>query len=269
MYLMYKDTDVSKAEQYANTLRTKHPNSTFAKTLDNPNYMQESNMATEKQKELYKEAYESYVEHDYTKATQLIKEAHAIGVSIFTPTLQLLEILIVGKTEDISKYQYQLGEFMKVNTGTDLGAYAQKLLDASRQVQDAKTLRVGVQYIRSLNEPHYFVMVYSNAEKLGNMPTLTLEKFNMDNFRDLKLKTSNMLFNPENTMTLVDELPRVSSAIEYVKTFNEKLATLTELRNHKFHSFVITKDNFDILYRTKGLDEYLQFFEKNYPKETE
>ena len=70
-------------------------------------------------------------------------------------------------------------------------------------------------------------------------------------------------------MTLVDGLPRVSSAIEYVKTFNEKLATLTELRNHKFHSFVFTKDNFDILYRTKGLDEYLQFFEKNYPKEAE
>jgi len=269
MYLMYKDTDAAKAEQYANTLRTKHPNSTFAKTLDNPDYMKESNLATEKQKELYKEAYANYVDHDYIKATRLINEAHAIGVSTFTPTLKLLEILILGKTEDISKYQYQLGEFLKANAGTDLAAYAQTLLDASRQVQDAKTLRVGVQYIRSLNEPHYFVMIYRNDENLGNLPTLTLEKFNMDNFRDLRLKSTNMVFNPENTMTLVDGLPRVSAAIEYVKTFNEKLATLTELRSHKFHSFVITKDNFDILYRTKGLDEYLQFFEKNYPKEAE
>ncbi|HTF19795.1 MAG TPA: tetratricopeptide repeat protein [Chryseolinea sp.] len=269
MYLMYKDTDAAKAEQYANTLRTKHPNSTFGKTLDNPDYMKESNLATEKQKELYKEAYANYVDHDYIKATRLINEAHAIGVSTFTPTLKLLEILILGKTEDISKYQYQLGEFLKANAGTDLAAYAQTLLDASRQVQDAKTLRVGVQYIRSLNEPHYFVMIYRNDENLGNLPTLTLEKFNMDNFRDLRLKSTNMVFNPENTMTLVDGLPRVSAAIEYVKTFNEKLATLTELRSHKFHSFVITKDNFDILYRTKGLDEYLQFFEKNYPKEAE
>ena len=130
-------------------------------------------------------------------------------------------------------------------------------------------MRTGVTYIRSLNEPHYFVMIYRNDEKLGNLPTLTLEKFNADNFRELNLKTSNMVFNPENTMTLVDGLPRVSFAIEYVKSFNEKLTTLTELRSHKFHSFVITKDNFDILYRTKGLDEYLQFFEKNYPKEAE
>ena len=269
MYLIYKDTDPSKADQYAGTLRSKHPNSTFARTLDNPDYMKESNLATEKQKALYKDAYASYLEGRLSKATSLINEAHAIGESAFTPTLRLLEILIVGKTDDIAKYQYQLGEFAKENTGTDLGTYAQNLLEASRDVQDQQTLRAGVKYIRSLNEPHYFVMIYRNDEKLGNIPTLTLEKFNTDNFRELNLKTSNMVFNAENTMTLVDGLPRVSYAIEYVKSFNEKLATLTELRNHKFHSFVITKDNFDILYRTKALDEYLQFFEKNYPKEAE
>jgi tetratricopeptide (TPR) repeat protein len=269
MYLIYKDADPSKAEQYANTLRTRHPNSTFAKTLDNPDYMKESNLATEKQMDLYKEAYAAYEDHDYIKATRLIGDAHTIGMSPFTPTLKLLEVLIVGRTDDVSKYQFQLGEFAKDYAGTELGSYAQKLLQSSRDVQDARTLRAGVQYIRSLNEPHYFVMIYRNDEKMGNSATLTLEKFNNDYFRDLKLTTSNMVFNGENTMTLVDGIPRVSSAIEYAKTFNEKLATLTELRNHKFHSFVITKDNFDILYRTKGLDEYLQFFEKNYPKEAE
>ena len=68
-------------------------------------------------------------------------------------------------------------------------------------------------------------------------------------------------------ITLVADLPRVSSALEYVYTFTEKLPGFVELRNHKFDNFVITKDNFDIFYRTKGLDEYLYFFEKNYPLE--
>ena len=61
--------------------------------------------------------------------------------------------------------------------------------------------------------------------------------------------------------------PELVQHLSTYKTFNEKLSTLNELRNHKFHSFVITKDNFDIFYRTKGLDEYIQFFEKNYPTE--
>lgn len=269
LYLIYKDADSLKATQYAATLRARHPESTYARTLDNPEYMKESNLAMARQKELYKEAYARYGERDYSGATAVLREAHGLGASVFTPTLRLLEIMIAGKTEDVSRYQYLLGEFIKENTGTDLGTYAQRLLDASRQVQESQTARAGIQYIRSLNEPHYFVMIYANTANLGNLPGLTLEKLNTGNFGDWGLRTSNMVFNGENTMTIVDGIPRVSAAIEYMKTFNEKLPTLTELRNHKFHSFVITKDNFDILYRTKGLDEYLQFFEKNYPKEAE
>lgn len=269
LYLIFKDTDPARAQQYANTLRSKHPTSTYARTLDNPDYMKESNLVIENQKALYKDAYDLFVGGNYGAANKTVAEAHALGLTPFTPTLRLLEIMIAGRTEDISRYQYLLGEYVSANTGTDLGSYAQKLLDASRQVQESKALRAGVKYIQSLNEPHYFVLIYRNEDNFGNLPVLTLEKFNNDNFRELQLKTSNMVFDPANTVTLVDGIPRVSAAIEYAKTFNEKLATLTELRNRKFHSFVITKDNFDILYRTKGLDEYLQFFEKNYPKEAQ
>jgi hypothetical protein len=97
--------------------------------------------------------------------------------------------------------------------------------------------------------------------------TGVLEKFNADNFKELQLKTSNLVLNDEYTLTLVADLPIVNKALAYMQTFNGKLSTLAELRNHKFNIFVITKDNFDIFYRTKGLDEYLKFFEKNYPAE--
>jgi hypothetical protein len=68
-------------------------------------------------------------------------------------------------------------------------------------------------------------------------------------------------------MILVVDLQQVTQALSYMQTFNENMPRLTELQNHKFNTFVITKDNFDIFYRTKGLDEYLKFFEKNYPAE--
>jgi hypothetical protein len=123
----------------------------------------------------------------------------------------------------------------------------------------------GINYIKSLEEPHYFVIVYKKTENVGNKASSALEKFNDQFFKDLKLRTSNLELNDDYIITLVADLPRVSSAIEYVRTFTEKLPTMVELRNHKFNNFVITKDNFNIFYRTKGLDEYLYFFEKNYP----
>lgn len=267
LYLIFKDSDPAKAEGYASRLKTKYPNSDFAKTLINPDYLKESSQTAEKQKEVYKTSYEQYQNGEYRLALQTLNDAAAMGETSFTPNLDLLKILILGKTDDVSKYQYALDEFIKGHPDDPLSTYAKKLLDASRTFLEQQEKVKGIQYIRSLEEPHYFVLVHKKTDNLSAIVSGMLERFNEANFKELKLKTSNLVLNDEYILTLVDELPRVSAALEYKQTFNEKLPTLTELRNHKFHSFVITKDNFDIFYRTKGLDEYLKFFERNYPAE--
>ncbi len=267
LYLIHKESDPTLSESYSTQLRTKYPNSTFAKILINPDFLKESSQATEKQKELYKTAYEYFAAGDYHAASNVLQEANGLGKTAFSPTLDLLTILIAGKTEDINQYQYLLDTFIKENPETEIGTYAKTLLDASRNFQEKQIQKKGIQYIRSLEEPHYFILVYKKDENIGALGAAALEKFNQLYFGELKLKTSNLVLSDDYTLTLVADLPRIRSAIEYIKTFNEKLPTLNDLRNHKFHSFVITKDNFDIFYRTKGLDEYLQFFEKNYSAE--
>jgi len=267
LYLIYKVSDPGLSDNFATQLKTKYPTSTFSRILINPDFLKESSQVTEKQKTLYKTAYDYFVAGEYTASSNTLQEATGLGKTEFTPTLELLRILIVGKREDINQYQYQLDQFVKENPETEIGTYAATLLKASREFQEKQQLKKGIQYIRSLEEPHYFVMVYKKDENIGASGSAALEKFNQQYFNELKLKTSNLVLSDDYTLTLVADLPRISSALEYVKTFNEKLSTLSELRNHKFHSFVITKDNFDIFYRTKGLDEYLQFFEKNYSTE--
>ncbi|HEX6225655.1 MAG TPA: tetratricopeptide repeat protein [Chryseolinea sp.] len=267
LYLYFKELDASKSDLYASRLKTEHPNSTFTKILLNPDFLKESSQAVEKQKLLYKKAYEQFENQEYDSSLQTIDEAYAIGENSFTPTLELLKILIAGKKEDIVKYQYLLGEFIKEHNDAEIGKYAKKLLEASQNYQKDQEQKQGIQYIRSLEEPHYFLIVYKTEENMSQPATTALTKFNENNFKDLKLKTSNLVLNDMYTLTLVADLPGITTALDYIKTFNEKASTLTEIRNHKFHNFVITKDNFDIFYRTKGLDEYLKFFERNYPAE--
>jgi hypothetical protein len=267
LYLIFKEGDPAQSDTYATQLKTKHPTSTFAKILINPDYLKESSQATEKQKELYAAAYSHFEAGEYKAASQALLEAFNLGATTFTPNLELLKILIVGETEDTDQYQRLLDQFTQDNPDSEIGAYAKKLLAASQSYQEQQAPGAGVQYIRSLEEPHYFVLVYRQDENMGATGTRVLENFNQSNFKDLRLKTSNVILNDQYILTLVADLPRISTALEYIRTFNEKLSTITELRNHKFHSFVITKDNFDIFYRTKGLDEYLRFFEKNYPTE--
>ncbi|HYG18392.1 MAG TPA: tetratricopeptide repeat protein, partial [Ohtaekwangia sp.] len=267
LYLIFKDSDPGKAEFFAGKLKEQYPASTFTKILLNPNYLAESSLAIEKQKVIYKTAYELYKNQDYDSATQTIDEAIKLGQTTFVPTLELLKILIVGETENINQYQFLLDQFIAKYPTEPLADYAKKLLATSRNFQQTQEKQKGIRFIQSLNEPHYFVMVYRIEEKLNNTAVAALEKFNQANFKELQLKTSNLVLNDEYTLTLVADLPQVRQAMAYIETFNDKLPALGELRNHKFNTFVITKDNFDIFYRTKGLDEYLKFFEKNYPPE--
>lgn len=269
LYLIFKENEPDKAEQYASRLKRDYPNSTFAKILINPNYLKEASETEQKQKDLYKEAYKNFQDRNYVTASLLIQEAEVLGETEFTPSLDLLKILITGQTEDISKYQLGLQEFIAAHPGSDLASYAEKLLQASRDLQASEERRKGIRYIWSFEESHYFAIVYKQTEKLADVATRTLESFNNTNFPGLNLKTSNLSLNDEYALTMVSDIPTLQAAKEYYKVFNDRLPSLEALRNHKFNKFVITKDNFNIFYRTKGLDEYIRFFEKTYESENQ
>ena len=264
LYLINKESNPAVAEEYARIVKEKYPFSSFAKILINPDYLKESSLAAEKQKTLYKSAYKEFEAGRYEASQQIINEAVSLGQTSFTPNLDLLKILILGKQEDISKYQYALSEFVKTHPDASVTPYAQKLLESSHDFQKNLEKEKGIQYIKSFEESHYFVIVYAKADRLGDKISSALEDFNGASFSDLKLQTSSLILNDEYAITMVSELPRLSYALEYYKTFVEKLPQFTAVEDHKIYTFVITKDNFDIFYRTKGLDEYLKFFEKNY-----
>jgi tetratricopeptide (TPR) repeat protein len=269
LYLISRDKDPVKAEQYASLLKTNHPQSTFTRILVNPDYMRETSVAAEKQKLIYKEAYAYYQANNLRAAQDKIKLAMQEGETGFTPQLELLKILVTGKTEDVSRYQYELGEFIKKYPDDAMKPYAEQLLAASKTLLEKLERAKGIQFIKSMEGPHNFVIVYNTADKITNPVSTALEKFNASQWKELKLNTSNIIFNEEKTITIVTELPSREAALSYFDKFLAQIAVVKPLSNYKFYSFVITKDNFQIFYRTKALDEYLTFFDRNYQKQNQ
>ncbi|HEY9488190.1 MAG TPA: tetratricopeptide repeat protein [Chryseosolibacter sp.] len=264
LYLISKDSDPAQAEEYSRRLKNEHPNSTFARILINPDYLQESSQVAEKQKVVYKGAYKIFSAGHYDSAGTIVDNALRMGQTTFNPTLELLKVLIIGKTEDISRYQYSLQEYIKTYPETDQAQYAQKLLDVSLKFVEDEEKRKGISFGNSFEEPHYFVLVYPRNKNMNEVTASALEYFNESHFNKWGLKTSHLILNDDYALTFVSELQDKKAAIDYFQTFAENLPGIQDLRNHKFDNFVITKENFDIFYRTKGLNEYLRFFEKNY-----
>ncbi|MBX2900888.1 MAG: tetratricopeptide repeat protein [Cyclobacteriaceae bacterium] len=269
LYLIARETDTAKAERYATQLKTNHPNSTYTHILENPDYLRETSVAAEKQKLLYKEAYTLYQANNLRAAQEKLKQAQREGETNFTPQLDLLQVLLTGRTEDVTRYQYELGEYIKKYPNHELKSYAEQLLGASKTLLEKLERAKGIQFSSYLDGPHNFVVVYTTGDNITIPVSNALDKFNAMQWKDLKLNTTNLILNADKTISLVTELPSRAAALSYFDKFLAQIASAKPFSNYKFYSFVITKENFQIFYRTKALDEYLTFFDRNYQKQNQ
>ena len=269
LYLISHDKNDGKAEGFVTLLKVKYPNSTFTKILINPDYLKETSVAAEKQKLIYKNAYTLYQAGNLRESQEKITQALNVGETGFTPQLELLKILITGKTEDITKYQFELSEFLKKYPEGALKPYADNLLASSKSFQEKVERARGIRFSNSSSEPHRFVLVYKNSHKISAKISEALEAFNKSSFRDKRLNTTNLVFHDDFVLTIVTDFPDRLSAVEYFDKFTAEASNNKTFASHNFDTFVITKNNFDIFYRTKALDEYLTFFDRNYKKENQ
>jgi tetratricopeptide (TPR) repeat protein len=266
LYLIYREDDAAKASHFAQLLRDGYPNSTFTKILNNPNYLKETSVAAEKQKLIYKEAYAYYQQNNLRAAQEKITQALQVGETGFTPQIELLKILITGKTEDVTRYQFELESFIKKYPAEPTKPYAEQLLASSKTLLEKMEKAKGIQYNTSLNASHVFVTIYNTSHKITNPVDDALEKFDATTWKNMKLTVSNLILNEEKTLTMVEGFPDRESALSYFDKFLAQVNNAKPFSNYKFYNFVITKDNFQTFYRTKALDEYLTFFDRNYQK---
>lgn len=266
LYLIHKEKNDGLADSYARRLQSEFGNSTFAKILVNPDYLKEISALAEKQKLQYKEAYAYYQKNNLRPALEIINQALAAGETQFTSQLELLKVLLTGKTEDITRYQFELGEFIKKYPKDPLKDYAEKLLASSKALLERVEKSKGIVFVNNFESPHFFVVVYNEGDRITNPVVDALEKFNGAEWKNLKLTTSNLGFADGKVLTMCVEFPNKTTAMRYYDKFLAQLEGTKPFSNYKFYNFVISKDNFQIFYRTKSLDEYLTFFDKNYQK---
>lgn len=264
LYLIHTELNDDTAKNYYSRLTEGHPNSSFAKLLLNPNYLKETSVVTEKQKAIYKLAYSDFENGRSQDSQEKLNEAFALGETSFTPQLELLNILITGKTEDITRYQAELETFLEKNSDGPLNSYAKSLLNASKGLQEKLEKSRSIRYVNSLEGPHYFVISHLQLSKMSDLLSSTLNDFINKDYRGNKLKISTLILNEKYILTMVSEFPDPLSAVEFLDKFHYQTLKDNALSTYKFNIFVITKENSDILYRTKALDEYLTFFDRNY-----
>ncbi len=266
LYLIYKELDNPKYNEIGDQLVSEFPKTSFAKMVQNPNYREESNIASEKLKKYYKNAYELYEADSMEAALATIDEGiRNYPDNSFRDNIELLRILILGKTESLFKYKYELQQFENRFPESELINYVNELLETTEEFEERIAKEQEIKFYPFTDEVHFFVVIYPSEKELNEKLINTIDQFNTSHGMADDLKSGNLSFDEDQSLILINEFKNENRAISYYETFNTGNSPLDEFGSFKFHNFVISKENFEILYRTKGLEEYLSFFKKNYP----
>lgn len=266
LYLIYNQLESEAlANKYKNILLTNYPKTTYSRLIINPNYTEETSAAAEQLRRMYDSAYQHFENGFYDTTKTIINQALASYDDLeVSNRFRLLSILITGKTENITLYQYQLGEFIKSYPDSKLTPYAKDLLNASRNFQDRLLTAKGVKFQEFFEQEHYVIVAYRSTNKITDALTQAIDKFNREKFPNLQLNASNLILGPDHYITMITEFAGAKSSLSYYERLMVYPDVLNALNGNKFDMFTITKDNFSIFYKTKELEAYLRFFNENY-----
>jgi tetratricopeptide (TPR) repeat protein len=265
LYLIYQETNKTPAIGYKQRLIDKYPESIFAKLALNPNYKEESNEASQRLKRLYKIAYDYYRQEDFDQAKLLVSRAlQQYPDNEFSDQLRILGILIDGKTEGQYKYQFELQQFVENHPESHLVSYANKLLQASRSFESKELQRKGATYIDEFDQPHFFIFVYADDGSKAEVVPPVIEKYVEETRADANLKLGNLPFGDGFSAVLINKFATKDLAMDFYNEFLSGDDKIPLDEETGYQSFVITEDNFQILYQVKKTDNYLRFFEKYY-----
>ena len=290
LYLANKETG-GNTDIFAQRLNREFPDSPFTMSVNNPDQAS-GNVAFLETSRNYKQAYGMYHEGQYAEAKSLIRstlEAHPLTAN--TDRLLLLDIMVTGKTEDISRYQERLENYIQTTEDEGLAEMARNMLGAFKvdeeqtgteiseetetEVQEETVTEEGdaleeeevaeSPYKNNPNQTHIFVIVLG-ADKSGESKNLLadLEGFHNENFKGSRLRTGNMNLSRENTIFIVSPFISAQKGIEYREKFMEEFKNDSLTDEDKANCFLISIENFQELNKRKNLDEYRDFYLKSY-----
>jgi outer membrane protein assembly factor BamD (BamD/ComL family) len=290
LYLGQKEL-MRNADAYTQLLNIEFPESPYTFSVNNPEAGAGNKGSLESAKG-YEQAYEAYYSGNYSQARTLVfATLENYPLTRNTEKLLLLNAMVTGKIESREQFKNKLEEFIQNAKEEELinlaNAMLQPLLTSEELAskssfsavaqenqatknEDAKenvaeNLGKESPYKATDDQTHIFVVALtpSDVETAKNLLG-DLEAFHTQSFGNARLRTGNMNLSADQTIFIISPFSNAEKAMDYLKTFQEKFTSIGLKEEVKTNSFFISIENFQVLNRTKDLEEYLQFFTATY-----
>jgi TolA-binding protein len=291
-YLLYLGQKELKGNfnVYTQLLNLEFPESPYTFSVNNPE-ASVGNKASLESAKGYEQAYNAYYEGNYAQARELIfATLEKYPLTRNTEKLLLLNAMVSGKLESKEEFKSKLVAFIQNAKEQDLLTLAkamlqpllsQEELDKASSAPAVGETPVATQesgkekvsenevkdspYKATDDQTHIFVVALTPADVETAKNLLSdLETFHAQSFGNSRLRTGDMNLSTDLSIYIISPFSNAEKALSYLKTFQEKFTSIGFTEEVKNKAFFISIENFQILNRTKDLEEYRQFFTSTY-----
>jgi tetratricopeptide (TPR) repeat protein len=290
-YQLYKNyeevPDYDKVEHYKNLIISDYPDTDYAKILLDPNYNLVVQARMNAAGNLYHNTYSAYMSNqfylvinNYNEAIEKYLESDLIS------KFEFLKALAYGKLNQLDSLKKSLETVVYGFPQSEVKPLAQEILnrlqpdeqgnlvlhdapvrgDGEAFPEDKPEVFTSV-YNEAPNTTHFFTLVVDGEKTNIDALKIRLSDFNQNNFRLSQLKINSIVFHQELQMITVGNFENAEKAMMYYTTAMTNTYVTNPLEGSGAAAFVITVDNYPILYREKDIDAYLLFFGKYYLKQ--
>jgi tetratricopeptide (TPR) repeat protein len=256
------------SQTYADIIMERWPTSEFARLVRDPNVLQADEQRKREEEEAYRTTYQQYRQYAFipvvNACNKVIQEEPRNN---FRPKYHILKAMAMGGLRDMDGYREALTELKVSYPGTDEAKAADDMLAALDQGPGAppapRTEGTSATYTLG-SGPHFYVVVVPNRGNDLNQIKTSISNFGIQYVPTETLQITNSFLDAERQVILVDRLGSKESAMNYHRLFTGNSDVLGDLNNKGFTTFAISPENYTLLYKSKDIAGYTEFFLKNY-----
>jgi tetratricopeptide (TPR) repeat protein len=265
--------DMSKYDYYVELIKNADSNSNFLNVLmrsDKKDSISESGIKpSDEVDNQFKEVYSLYKDKKFPEAIKLKQETDMkFPGNPLQENFDYLEALCVGELGDLKEFQNKLSAIVSNYPETPIAKQCEEIIikikiKNGEIVEDKSSI---TKYIFNDSVDHFYAMLIPKSVDFTKVKIAFLNR-NKNLYPSAQLRVTNSLIGDKYQVLVVNNFKTLKLLLDYLKEIDKDGKFIEELKlSEKPQHFAISKENFSILLTDKIIEDYLEFYKKNYSK---
>jgi tetratricopeptide (TPR) repeat protein len=275
LYKIYEEKEnVSKADYYKNLLITKFPNSDYSRILTDPNYYKTLDSLKNLVAGYYKTTYLAYTSADYNTVIRNCDSALIkYNSKEYNPKFEYLKALAIAKTQGVEMYKKALQAIIQKYPSSEVKTLAQNTLNTLNDMSGngsgtpdstGNNPKDANLYKFNPGDFHFYIMVVDARNININEMKIAFSDHNLKMYSLDKLIVNTLFLDEKREVINVARFDNKDKAMDYYLSVTNNTTLTSKIKNGDYQHFVISANNYSTFYKSKDVEKYLVFFNKNY-----